>query len=328
MKNIAGISLSIGIAVIASFIGAKFPVVGGAVIAIFIGILIRNTIGLSGIFSPGVSFTLKTLLKVAIVLLGFGFSFQALASTKGITIAIVLLSFAIGFGLTFLLTKIAKLQGATPLLISAGTAICGGTAIASTGPVLRARQDEVAYAMNTIFLFNVLAVLFYPILGQLIGLSGEQFGVWAGAAIHDTSSVVAAGYSFSDEAGEASVVAKLARTLMLVPVVFLFALWTSISHAQKEPEIPVVKSAIKAFPVFILFFIGAVTIQSTAPLPQLFVDVSDTIAKFLIVMVMVSVGLGTDLRQMKQAGPTALLIGFISSIVMGGVSLWLILLFL
>ncbi len=151
----------------------------------------------------------------------------------------------------------------------------------------------------------------------------SMFGAWAGTAIHDTSSVVAAGYSYSTEAGDASVVIKLMRTLMLVPVAVLLSIFISIKNKTANSDQKKVKMS-KVFPFFILFFAGAAAINTIFPLPSSFIEPTTFIAKFVILMVMASVGLGTDLKKIKSVGIRPLMVGLISSIIMGAISLLLI----
>lgn len=317
-KILPGVMLAAGIGIIAYVLGIQFPVLGGAVIAIILGILIKNIVGVKPFFNQGISYTLKTLLKLAIVLLGFGFSVNALWSSGLSAVIIVLVAVTIGFGLTFLLTKLFGLSGNIPLLIGAGTAICGATAIATTGPVLKAKEEDITYAINTIFFFNVLAVFLYPTFGHFLGMSDYHFGVWAGTSIHDTSSVVAAGYLYSNEAGDTSVIVKLIRTLMLVPLVLLFSLYVAFKHNKenKNGNNNTFQTVVKSFPTFIIFFLIAVAINSIFNLNTNLTNALSTVAKFLIVMVMASVGLGTVLKKIKVVGLKPLLIGLASSIIM------------
>jgi uncharacterized integral membrane protein (TIGR00698 family) len=322
-KNLPGLLLVATIGIIAHFLGKAFPLLGGAVIAILLGILIRQCFGVPQLYSNGISFTLKKLLKFAIILLGFGFSFSQIAQVGLHAIVIVLVAVSAGIFLTYYLAKLFKLDGNIPLLISLGTGICGATAIATSGPIIKAKEEEIVYAVNTIFAFNVLAVLLYPLVGQALLLPDQQFGVWVGAAIHDTSSVVAAGYNFSNAAGDTSVVVKLMRTMMLVPVAIILSAYMTVKNRNSLTEQDKLKWA-NAFPFFILIFAGAAAINTFFELPLIFVDGATTLAKFMILMVMASVGLGTDLKKIKSVGFRPLLVGLISSFIMGSICLILV----
>jgi uncharacterized integral membrane protein (TIGR00698 family) len=322
-QNLPGIGLTVVIGLIAHSLGKDYPLIGGAVIAIVLGILIRQFLGVPEVFSPGISYTLKKLLKLAIILLGFSFSFAEILGLGLNTVIIVLVAVILGIGLTYFIGRLFKLKGNIPLLISLGTGICGATAIATTGPILKAKDEDIVYAVNTIFAFNILAVLAYPVIGHMLSMPDSQFGAWAGTAIHDTSSVVAAGYSYSTEAGDASVVVKLIRTLMLVPVAVLLGIYVSIKNKTAGPDQKKVKLS-KVFPFFILFFAGAAALNTIFTFPATFVEPTAWVAKFVILMVMASVGLGTDIKKINSVGVRPLIVGLISSIIMGSVSLLLI----
>jgi uncharacterized integral membrane protein (TIGR00698 family) len=322
-KNLPGIILVAVIGILANALGKDYPVIGGAVLAIVIGILVRQFLGVPAIFSDGISYTLKKLLKLAIILLGFSFSFSQILNVGLNAIIIVLVAVVAGIFLTYYIGRLFGLQGNIPLLISLGTGICGATAIATTGPIIKAKDEDIVYAVNTIFAFNVLAVLIYPLIGHLLSMPDNEFGVWAGTAIHDTSSVVAAGYSYSSTAGDASVVVKLLRTLMLVPVAVILSLYISIKNTKMNPDQKKLKVS-KVFPFFILIFAGAAALNTLFPLPTSFVDTTSDVAKFIILMVMASVGLGTNFKKIKSVGVRPLFVGLVSSLIMGTISLLLV----
>jgi uncharacterized integral membrane protein (TIGR00698 family) len=322
-KALPGILLVAVIALLANALGKDYPVIGGAVIAIVLGILVKQFLGVPALFLEGISYSLKKLLKFAIVLLGFSFSFSQILHVGINALIIVLVAVVAGIFLTYYIGKLFGLKGNIPLLISLGTGICGATAIATTGPILKAKDEEIVYAVNTIFAFNVLAVLIYPLIGHFLSLPHQQFGVWAGTAIHDTSSVVAAGYSYSSAAGDTSVVVKLMRTLMLVPVSIILSVYISVKNTKNNPEDKKIKMS-KVFPFFILIFAGAAALNTVFALPAVFVDTTSVAAKFIILMVMVSVGLGTDFKKIKSVGLRPLIVGLVSSVIMGSISLLLV----
>ncbi len=320
-NKLPGVALVFIIGVLANSLGKDFPLIGGAVIAIIIGIMVRNFLGIPTVFSEGISYTLKTLLKTAIVLLGFGLSYASIFQLGYEAILLVVVAVLAGILFTFLLAKLFKLSGNIPILVSLGTAICGATAIVTSSPIVRAKEEETAYAINTIFAFNVLAVLFYPLIGQLFSMPDQIFGIWAGVAIHDTSSVVAAGYSYSSNAGDTSVIIKLIRTLMLVPVTLILSIFISMkSNGAAGSKVKISK----VFPIFILFFAGAVAVNTIFSLPTSITSVTDGVAKFLILMVMASVGLGTDFKKIKSVGLRPLFLGLLSSVMMGLLTLTII----
>lgn len=321
---IPGVLMAVVIAVMANAIGKVYPVIGGAVTAIIIGFLARNFLGLPKIFEKGLDYTIKKLLKVAIVLMGFGLSFATVVEISASAVLVVSVTVVLGLGLTILVGRWFGLKGDLPLLIGIGTSICGATAIATTSPILKAKEQDFVYAVNTIFAFNVLAVVFYPLIGQLLGFSDQIFGMWAGAAIHDTSSVVAAGYLYSDEAGSISVVVKLLRTLTLIPLALLLAVFVSYRTKSEQTKAEKVKIS-KIFPYFILVFVGVVLLNTFVPFPEIISESTNQFAKFLIVMVMASVGLKASFKDIKKIGPRPFIVGLIASVIIGVVSISLIL---
>lgn len=323
---LAGIIFVLMIGIIAHIIGKVYPVIGGAVTGIIIGFLIRNFIGVPKIYEKGLDYTIKKLLKVAIVLMGFSLSFSTVINVSGSAVVVVLVSVILGLVLTYFVGRMFGLSGNLPLLIGIGTSICGATAIATTSPILKAKEEEFVYAVNTIFAFNIIAVILYPMIGQLFDLSDHVFGIWAGAAIHDTSSVVAAGYMYSDEAGGTAVIVKLLRTLMLIPLALLLAIFVSYRF-KKTNQVDTgerVKIS-KIFPYFILVFVGVVLLNTFIPFPTMVSDSTNFVAKFLIIMVMTSVGLKANFKDIARIGARPFIVGLISSVIIGVVSITLIL---
>ncbi|SHG16431.1 YeiH family protein [Ornithinibacillus halophilus] len=321
--NLPGILLTAIIAFIAYHIGELYPLVGGAVTAIILGFLVSNFLGVPVIYEKGINFTLKKLLKLAIIILGFSMSFTTIVDVGFDSIIIVLISVILGLFLTYWIARLFKLTGDLPILVGVGTAICGATAIATVSSILKAKEEDFVYAVNTIFAFNVLAVMAYPFIGHLAGLSDEVLGIWAGAAIHDTSSVVAAGYAYSDEAGSTAVVVKLLRTLTLIPVALLLAFFTSYREKGKGKESTVKIWSI--FPYFIFLFVGAALINTFLPLPEIVTETTSDIAKFMIIMVMASVGLKANFGKLKSIGFRPFIVGLLSSVIIGVVSITLVL---
>lgn len=321
---IPGLIYVMVIAIVAQMIGYLFPIIGAAVTGILLGAFVNHFLGTSTKFSNGIHYTLKTLLKLAIILLGFSFSLTDVLAVGKSSIIIVLVSVITGLISTYYIGRMFGLDNQTALLIGSGTAICGATAIVTISPIIKAKEAQLTYAINTVFLFNILAILTLPFLGSLLELSDHQFGIWAGAAIHDTSSVVAAGYTYSDEAGAVSIVVKLARTLMLIPLVIAIAIMQSVQAKRQAKEERESVNILSALPHFIFIFVAVVLVNSFISLPEIVSTTASAVAKFVIVMVMVSVGLKTDLANIKTVGYRPLLVGLIASLLVGGVSLGLI----
>ena len=186
--------------------------------------MIKNTIGVGPIFQKGIDFALKKVLKGAIILLGLSLSFITVVTTgaKALTIILICVTFAIT--ITYFIGKKLGLPDKLATLIGIGTAICGSTAIVAASPAIDARDEEVTFSVATITIFGVLAIFLYPLLGKMMALTELQFGTWSGVAVHETAQVVAAGFAFSDGAGQIATVVKLTRTVLLAPIVLILGI--------------------------------------------------------------------------------------------------------
>lgn len=300
------------------------PVVGSAVIALAAGVLVRNTMGVPAVLTTGVDFTIRRLLRLAIVLFGATLALGEVLRLGALGLTVIVVTVVLALGLTALAGRALRLPGRLVQLIGVGTAICGATAIVTIGPIVEARDDEIAFAVATIFLFNMLAVAVYPLLGAALGLGDRLYGIWTGAAIHDTSSVLAAAYTMSDAAGQTATVTKLTRTLLLVPL----ALGIAVVHTRarrrtgKEPVARV--DLVRIFPWFILWFAAAAAVNSLGVLPPSLVRAASVGGKFLILMVMAAVGLGADVRAMRRIGLGPFYVGLAASVLIAVLSLSLI----
>ena len=331
MKNIFGILLCLAVAVLAWFLGRLVPLVGGPVIAIIVGITIaclvpnlaKVRIGREGGFSGGLKFTSKKVLQYSIVFLGFEMNLYNLLDAGRASLIVMGLTFTLVFVAAYVAGRLLKLSGNTTTLIGVGTAICGGSAIAAVAPVIRAEDEEVTKAISTIFLFNVIAVFLFPGLGRLMGMDDPAFGIWAGTAITDTSSVVAAGTAWSVETGNNvalnyATIVKLTRTLLIVPIALVLAL----RSARRAKTFGTGNfSFTKVFPWFILLFVAAVLCRTFLPLPASLTSVPVTLGKFGIVMAMSAIGLNTNLKALFSNGIRPVLLGGICWLVITLVTL-------
>jgi uncharacterized integral membrane protein (TIGR00698 family) len=241
------------------------------------------------------------------------------------SLVVMLFTLITAFGGGYLFGKLFNMDWKLSSLISAGTGICGGSAIASIAPVIDAEDSDIAYAISATFIFDVLMVILFPIMGRYFGMSDLGYGLWTGTAVNDTSSVVAAGYAFSDIAGNFSVIVKLTRTLSIVPIVLIFSYINE--RLNRKAEVAAIESgevAItvnqkkkvhikKIFPWFILMFIGMVAIKSTGFLPQGVSSSLSSISKFLMVMSLGAIGLKTNFNKVAKSGFKPMLHGFIIS---------------
>ena len=213
------------------------------------------------------------------------------------------------------------MAGNTAIFTGVGTSICGGSAIAATAPVIDADDREVAYSISTIFLFNILAVFLFPAMGRAFGMTDQGFGMWAGTAINDTSSVVAAGYAFSDAAGDFATIVKLTRTLMIIPITLVLAFWrtTRVKRAGGAEENSF--SLKRIFPWFVIGFLVAAVLNSTGIFPTALMGALNWLGKFGIMVAMAGIGLNTNVKSLFKNGLRPISLGLCCWIAVAAVSL-------
>jgi len=304
-KNWAGLLLCLAITIPAWFLGKLVPVVGGPVFAILAGMLLTLLLKQKDQIQPGITFTSKKILQAAVVLLGF------LA-----TISTSLL-------ISFLLCKMMKVPTKTATLVGVGSSICGGSAIAATAPVIDADDEEIAQSISVIFLFNVIAALIFPTLGGLLGLSNEGFGLFAGTAINDTSSVTAAAQAWDGIHGsntlDAAAIVKLTRTLAIIPITLVLAFVRTRRERHSAEGAKV--NLKKIFPFFVLFFLLASVVTTVFHLPAAVTSPLKEMSKFFIVMAMAAIGLNTNIIKLVKTGGKPIFMGLCCWIGIAGVSL-------
>jgi len=317
-KIIPGLLLTLGIAYISRFISELLPVhvIGAGVIALFIGMILNPWFSNKEGLYPGITFTGKKVLRFAIILMGISLSFhQVLEVGRFSLIVMVFTLFAAFFG-GYLLGKILGLDWKLSGLISSGTGICGGSAIAAVAPVIGAKDQFIAYAISATFIFDVFMVVLFPLMGEAMSLSDLGFGLWTGTAINDTSSVVAAGYSYSEIAGDFAVIVKLTRTLAIIPVVLVFSI-----IARKQSTLKSSVHILEIFPWFILGFLAMVGLNSTGWIPASVSTSLSTLGRFFMVMALGAIGLKTNFKELSKSGIKPLLHGISISTLVVVVSL-------
>ena len=319
-----GLTVVVIISTVAWFLGGLIPIIGAPVMALAGGLVLRNAAGTPATLRPGADFTLKRLLRLAIILFGATLSFAQVIEIGAGSFAVIFTTIVLALGLTYLFGRWLQAPRGLVSLIGVGTAICGATAIITVGPIIESREEEIAFAVTTIFLFNMLAVVIYPLLGHGLVLSDRVFGVWAGTAIHDTSSVLAASFAFSDPAGKVATVVKLTRTLMLVPLALAFGIAHSYAQSRRGAAGGVRVNLVKIFPWFILWFVVAALLNTGGLFSAPVVKGASLAGKFLVVMVMAAVGLSADLKRMREIGLRPLYIGLAASVMIAVVSIALI----
>lgn len=317
-KNVKGLLLCLVIAVPSWFLGKMFPVIGGAVIAIVAGMVTTVFWKDKNSFAPGITFTSKKILQWAVVLLGFGMDLGMVFQTGKQSLPIIVCTITTSLVLSFVLHKAMDIPSKISTLVGVGSSICGGSAIAATAPVIDADDEEVAQAISVIFFFNVLAAILFPIFGQMIGFdttSGEAFGVFAGTAVNDTSSVTAAASTWDSMWGlgsqtlDKAVTVKLTRTLAIIPITLVLA-FLRTRKASENGENKV--SMKQIFPFFILYFIAASVITTVAVQSGISADVFAPVkelSKFFIVLAMAAIGLNTDIVKLVKTGGKPLVMG-------------------
>jgi uncharacterized integral membrane protein (TIGR00698 family) len=318
ISKLPGILIVAVIAIPAWLLGKSFPIVGSPVLGILFGMILAFW-KRPAILDDGIKYTSKKLLQYSIILLGFDMNLFNVFKVGSQTLILMCFTLTATFVTAYIANKLLKVDGKTATLIGVGTSICGGSAIAATAPVIQADDEEVAHAISTIFLFNVIAAFLFPFLGHILGMNDQSFGLWAGTAVNDTSSVVAAGYTFSNAAGNLAVIVKLTRTLMIVPVTLFLALYTSRKKAGGTAGSRY--SIAKIFPWFVLGFVAASVVNTFIPMPQGFGSFFAQVGKFVIVMAMASIGLNTNVVRLVKSGGKPILLGFICWVVLSLTSL-------
>lgn len=305
---------------------APLQVVGAPIIAILIGMLIALILKNREPFQKGIAFTSKLILQSAVVLLGFGLNLATVAEVGWSSLPIIVSTIGTSLIIAFIFSKILSVPSRISVLIGVGSSICGGSAIAATAPVVRANDEEIAQAISVIFFFNVIAALIFPTLGGLLGLTNEGFGLFAGTAVNDTSSVTAAASTWdtlhqtNGAVLEYATIVKLTRTLAIIPITLILSLYEMRKMKKENKEKGSVPGFRKMFPMFILWFIVAslITTVLTAVLQGETLAVAESvfaflkeISKFLIVMAMAAIGLNTNIVKLIRTGGKPILLGFL-----------------
>lgn len=302
-----GLLLCAAIAAISFLLGREFPIVGGPVFGIVIGMVVAFLRKPGAAFAPGIKFSSKQLLQLSIVLLGFNLQLQEVVGSGLRSLPVMLGTLVIVLAAAYVAGKMLGLDRDLRRLLGVGTAICGGSAIAALSSVIEVSEADVAYAISTVFLFNVAAVLTFPPIGHLLALSQHAFGLWAGTAINDTSSVVAAGFVYGHTAVNQAVIVKLTRTTLIIPIVLFYA-GKRIWHARANGGGVDWR---KIVPWFILWFLAAAIANTAGIVPNALHPVFAGTALFLIIVALTGVGLSADPQAIRTAGVRPLILGFI-----------------
>lgn len=318
-KKLPGFCIALLIAAVAKFLEGLLPIhlIGASVIALFIGMFLNPWIGKQKAFQPGLKFTSKKILKFAIILLGASLSIGVVLHVGKLSLAVMTFTLLTCFGGGYFIGRLLGLNWKLSNLISAGTGICGGSAIAAIAPVIDAEDKDIAYAMSATFLFDMAMILLFPIMGHAMGLSDTAYGLWAGTAVNDTSSVVAAGYAFSEAAGDFATMVKLTRTLSIIPTVLIFSLIQARLQRKEAQNAGNVEKAevniLSLFPWFIVGFVTLAILNSLGFIPAAVSAGAKEASKFLMIAALAAIGMGTSFKEMRKSGFAPMVHGFIIS---------------
>lgn len=331
-ENSKGIVLCLILSLPAWFLGKRFEVIGGPVFAILLGMALalilrgRNTQSLQ----PGIKYTSKKVLQYAVILLGFGLNLGQIAQVGATSLPIIISTIATSLIVSYILCRALKIPSKISTLIGVGSSICGGSAIAATAPVIDADDEEIAQAISVIFLFNIIAALIFPSLGGMLGLSNTGFGLFAGTAVNDTSSVTAAAAAWDGmhpgaNTLDTATIVKLTRTLAIIPITLVLAV-LQVRNAKRAAAAGGNNSTgtfdiKRIFPFFIVFFVLASIVTTVFALPAEITAPIKELSKFFIVMAMAAIGLNTDLVKLVRTGGKPIFMGLICWVAIACVSL-------
>ena len=300
-----GVIICFALAGVAILIEALIPgeLLGASIIALFLGTIINSFFHPTWL-KPALKFTSKRILKLAIILLGASLSIQTIMTVGKMTFFVMIFTFAVCFGVGYFVRKLFGLNWKLGNLISAGTGICGGSAVAAIAPAIDADDKDIAFAMSSTFLFDMVMIALYPLMGKALGLTDIAYGIWAGTSVNDTASVVASGYAFSEIAGDFATMVKLTRTLAIIPTVLVFAyIGTRIKQKELKASSGGKKvNLFKIIPWFIGGFLILAILNSVGLIPAVASGAFKGTSKFLMVTALAAIGLNTSLVDFKNAG--------------------------
>ncbi len=320
-----GLLAAAALAVLASRVGAQISWLGGAGAGILLGVIIASLVKLPPVLKPGFTAAGKQILQLAVILLGAGLNLAVVWRTGVETLGLMAVTISAVFLSAWLIDKKLGISPNNRDLIASGTAICGGSAIAAVAPVIGAKDEEISYSISVVFLFNLAAVIIFPLLGRLLDMPAETFGVWAGTAVNDTSSVMAASFAYDAASVPIATLVKMTRTVMIVPMALLFS-FVAASRAKKAAggAFGGKFSLVKVFPWFVLGFLLMSVLTTWGGLPADWASAFQRAGKFLIVVALSGIGLNTDLRKILATGAKPILLGLCLWFVVAALSLAMI----
>ncbi len=324
-RRLPGWILLAAVATAALLLGRAQNVIGALLIALLLGLLLRNAGLFHPALRPGVQKATKPLLRLGIVILGLQLAVPEILALGVPVLTLILATVALGFLFTHWFARRMGLSPAAALLYAAGFSICGASAVAGAQSVVNADDDEVASAVAMVTLYGTAAMLALPVLSGLLGLTDDQSGIWIGLTVHEVAQVVAAGGMVGAAALAAATVVKLGRVVLLAPVLTFSAMYWrrragDAGDSASAPKVPLV-------PLFVLGFLAMVAVRSTVPLPEEVLTAASLTATWLLAAAMFGLGVGIDLRKLLRTGGKGALVGGASTLVMGAGTLAGVMLF-
>jgi uncharacterized integral membrane protein (TIGR00698 family) len=291
------------------------------ILAILIGIAFHNSVGTPAWAKPGVTFGLRRLLRLAIILLGLQLTATQVIEVGGRGLGILVATLLATFGFTVWIGRVLGVERRLAQLIAAGTSICGASAVIATNTVTNAPDEDVAYAVACVTVFGSIAMFAYPLLPGLLQLDPRGFGLWSGASIHEIAQVVAAAFQDGQNAGEFATVAKLSRVMLLAPMVVALGLMASRNARQSGAG---AAPARPPMPWFVLGFVAMVGVNSLVAIPAAVKTSIVAVTTFLLSVALAAMGLETDIRKLAAKGLRPALLGAAAFLFIAGFSLVLI----
>ncbi len=293
------------------------------ILAILLGMAFHNLVGTPAIAKPGVAFSLRRLLRIAIILLGLQLTITQVIEVGGRGIGIIAATLVATFAFTVWMGKLLGVDRKLAQLIAAGTSICGASAVIATNTVTDAHDEDVAYAVACVTVFGSVAMFSYPLLPGLLHLDPHAFGLWSGASIHEIAQVVAASFQDGQKAGEFGTIAKLSRVMLLAPTVITLGSMAAWSATKIDPA-AVASSARPPMPWFVLGFVALVGLNSLIPIPAEARIWTAAATTFLLSIALAAMGLETDVRKLTARGIRPALLGALAFLFIASFSLALI----
>lgn len=295
-------------------IGQAVPLLGNSIAAILIGAIIRHTPLYEQLEKKITGFVSSYFLKTGIVLLGFTLSLRILSEVGPGVLVLLGVGVLVSISLSVILGKVFKVESDLALLIGIGSSICGGSAIVATAPIMEAEEKDIAVSVTTMLIYSMMALILLPTIGALLGHTDQMYGVFAGAAVNDTASVVATAFDWSEAAGGFATITKLTRTLFIVPVTLgIIALKFKKEAASSTESGEKFKISFKQIlgliPMFVVLFVGAVILATIFTIPANVLSSISATSKVFMTLALVTIGLGVHIKEIKAAGLRPVLIG-------------------